>query len=130
MHLSKINFVNFSSNINFGKIENPIKENTNIPKFNAGRTITYDEIVKFHESITKNKNRDSISFGFYTTPQDIGSGLPILGLPITRVGDKAKGEMLKEIKRLLSNKSTLSSDERKMLRYLYQQESEIRCYRG
>ena len=133
MQTNKINTTNFTSKINFSNATMPInsfKKNVNIPVFNAGKTVKYDEIVEFHRSLEKSKDRDDISYGFYTTPQDVGSGLPVLALPIARTDDRTKAEMLKEIKRLLSSESKLSPDERKMLRYLYQNESEIKCFRG
>ena len=133
MQLTKIKALHFSPNFNFGNVSKSKKTTENdidIPVFNAGKTIKYKEIVEFHKCLEQNKDRDKISYKFYTTPHDIGSGFFILGLPIARTDESTRAEMLKEVKRLLSSESTLSVDEHKMLRYLYQNEQEIRYFSG
>lgn len=102
------------------------KEGIIFPWFSAGKKINYEEIVKFHKDIEKKENRDKLSYEFYTSINDIGSGFKILALPISRTDDKAHDEMIKEIKRLISPESNLSFDEKIMLKYLYQHEPQIR----
>lgn len=133
MQLIRINALHFSPNFNFGNVsksKKTIENDLDIPVFSAGKTIKYNEIVEFHKCLEQNKDRDRISYKFYTTPHDIGSGLFILGLPIARTDESTRAEMLKEVKRLLSSESTLSVDEHKMLRYLYQNEQGLRFCRG
>ncbi len=105
------------------------QKGVNVPIFNAGKSIKYHEIVDFHKEIKERPDRDNLSYEFYTRPQEIGCGIPALGLPIGRTDDRTKSEMLNEIKRLLSDDSTLTFEEQRMLRYLYQNEPSIRFFR-
>ena len=92
-----------------------------IPKFSAAKQqLELNEIVKFHNDIAQKDNQDAISYDFYTTENDIGSGRAITVLPIKAAKDKeTKEEMLKEIKRLLSDDSKLSPCQKKHLLKLY-----------
>ena len=66
-----------------------------IPEFSAGKQrVEYAEIKKFHEDIEKNPDRDKISYIFYSTMKDIGSGRYVLALPIdVAKNDKTKDEI-------------------------------------
>ena len=139
MVVSKINPISFKANIYNTKLrQKPVTPKDNlfeesdiykigrrkgikVPDFNTGKSIKYDEIVEFHKSIEQRKDRDKLSYSFYTTTNDIGSGFFILGLPITKeIDSKTKEEMLNEVNRLVSNTSTLSVNEKRMLQFLYQ----------
>ena len=90
------------------------------PEFSAAKQfITADEIAKFHDSITSNPNRDKISYKFYTTLKDIGSGRYVVALPINVAkDDETKSKMLTEIKKLMYD-SKLSDHEKATLEYLH-----------
>ena len=104
-----------------------VKRKFDIPQFNAGKSISRDEVIKFHEDTANNSDRDKQSYDFYTSVNDIGSGRRILGLPISKAqNNEVKQEMINEITRLTSDKSTLSFKEKEMLRYLYQREIQMR----
>ena len=92
-----------------------------IPKFSATKQyLELDEITRFHNEIAQKDDRDAISYDFYTTENDIGSGFAIAALPIRVAKDKeTKEEMIKEVNRLLFEDSKLSPYQKRNLLKLY-----------
>lgn len=126
--IGEINYSVFSKTpkkMNFGA--NPISQKQNskensvqVPEVSPCRIITEEEITDFHENLAKTGCKDKLLYYLYTTPKDVGSGCYVLALPPTLAADdKAKNEMAKEIKRLCSDSSTLSSDEKFYLKNTY-----------
>lgn len=107
------------------KVKNTDKANQSInypPPVVLGLCVKHSDIVKFHSDIAKRSDRDKLSYNFYTTPMDFGSGMSNLELPSMAPFNSAETlfEIKKEFDRLISKESTLSSKEKEFITYLDQ----------